>query len=105
MDTFIITCEHGGNRVPAPHRASFRDQRELPDSHRGWDPGALVMANAMVASHRAPLVTSHLRRRFAQTDHVGIQLEVNRALVFAAGRRWTALRGTLIDSLHTAGAP
>ncbi len=50
-------------------------------------------------------LTSHLRRRFAQTDYVGIELEVNQALVFAAGRRWTALRRALIDSLQTACAP
>ena len=44
MDTFIVTCEHGGNRIPAPYRQLFREQRALLDSHRGWDPGALVMA-------------------------------------------------------------
>jgi predicted N-formylglutamate amidohydrolase len=179
MDTFIITCEHGGNRVPAPYRELFRDrQQELLDSHRGWNSGAPVMAKALAASHRAPLVasttsrlvidlerchrpyrdqvehlvtqslsrghrvitssshsstpeldgvrsadvglrarrnypcaargdglTSHLRLRFAQGDHAGIEREVNQALAFAEGRRWTALRGTLIDSLHAACAP
>jgi len=50
-------------------------------------------------------LTSHLRRRFPQSDYVGIELEVNQALVFAAGRRWTALRRALIDSLHAACAP
>ena len=97
MDTFIITCELGGNRVPAPYREPFRDQWELPDSHRGWDPGALVMAKAVASSRRTPPAASH--------EHVGIELEVNQALVFAAGRRWTALRATLIDSLHAACAP
>jgi predicted N-formylglutamate amidohydrolase len=232
MDTFLVTCEHGGNRIPAPYRQLFQEQRALLDSHRGWDPGALVMANALASARRAPLVastvsrlvvdlnrsighpqlfsevtrtaptetraqiveqcyrphreqverlvceavsrgdrvihiashsftpelhgrvrnadvgllydprrrgevemcarwkaslaaldpalrvrrnypyagkddglTSHLRRRFAQTDYVGIELEVNQALVFAAGRRWTALRRALIDSLQTACAP
>ena len=50
-------------------------------------------------------LTSHLRRRFAQRDYVGIELEVNQSLVFAAARRWTALRRVLIDSLHAACAP
>jgi hypothetical protein len=97
MDTVIVTCELGGNRVSAPNREPLRDQWEVPDSHRGWDPGALVTAKAVASSHRTPLAASH--------EHVGIELEVNQALVFAAGRRWTALRGTLMDSLHTAGAP
>src|ERR1700757_4031217 len=231
MDTFIITCEHGGNRLPAPYRRLFRGQRALLDSHRGYDPGSLVMAKALASACRAPLVAStvsrllidlnrsighpqvfgavtrgapaetraqmvdehyrpyrvqverlvkqavsrghrvihisshsftaeldgrvrgadvgllyhpgrrgeaevcarwkeslaalasdirvrrnypyagkgdgltpHLRLRFAQSDYVGIELEVNQGVVFAAGRRWTALRRMLIDSLRTACA-
>ncbi len=231
MDTFIITCEHGGNRIPAPYRPLFRGQRALLDSHRGHDPGSLVMAKALAGTSRAPLVasttsrllidlnrsighpqlfsaatraapaetraqivedhyrpyrlqverlvsqavsrgqrvihisshsftaeldgrvrsadvgllyhpgrrgeaemcahwkeslaafapelrvrrnypyagkgdglTSHLRRHFAQSDYVGIELEVNQGIVLAAGRRWTALRRVLVDSLHTACA-
>ena len=37
-------------------------------------------------------LTSHLRRRFPPGAYVGIELEVNQSIVFAAGRRWTALR-------------
>ena len=203
-DTFIITCEHGGNRIPAPYRGLFRGQRALLDSHRGYDAGALVMAKALARACRAPLVasttsraqiveqhyqpyrvqverlvtqavsrghrvihisshsftaelggrvrvadvgllynpgrraeaevcarwkesltvsapelrvrrnypyagkadglTSHLRLRFAESDYVGIELELNQSIVFAAGRRWTALRRVLIDSLRMACA-
>ena len=229
MDTFIITCEHGGNRVPAPYRPLFRGQMTLLDSHRGYDHGSLVMAKALASAFAAPLVastvsrllidlnrsighpqlfsavsrtapaqtrakiveqhyrpyrgqveslvgqamsrghrvihisshsftaeldgkvrsadvgllyhpsrrgeaetcarwkdtlaalapqlrvrrnypyagkgdglTSHLRAHFAQSDYVGIELEVNQGIVFEAGRRWTALRRMLIDSLRTA---
>ena len=231
MDTFLITCEHGGNRIPAPYRQLFRGQRALLDSHRGYDPGSLVMAKALANTCRAPVVasttsrllidlnrsighpqlfsaatrgapaetraqiveqyyrpyrvqverligqavarghrvihisshsftgeldgavrgadvgllyhpgrrgeaevcarwkevlaaiapelrvrrnypyagkgdglTSHLRRRFAPCDYVGIELEVNQGIVIAAGRRWTALRRMLIDTLRTASA-
>jgi predicted N-formylglutamate amidohydrolase len=231
VDNFIITCEHGGNRVPAPYRPLFRGQKALLDSHRGYDPGSLVMAKALAGAFAAPLVsstvsrllidlnrsighpqlfsavtraapaeirsqivdehyrpyrmqaehlitqavarghraihisshsftpeldgkvrgtdvgllyhparrgeaelcarwketlaalapdlrihrnypyagkgdglTSHLRMRFTPGDYVGIELEVNQGIVFAAGRRWTALRRTLIDSLRTACA-
>jgi predicted N-formylglutamate amidohydrolase len=231
MDTFIITCEHGGNRIPAPYRRLFRGQRALLDSHRGYDPGSLVMAKALASTWRAPLVasttsrlvidlnrsighpqlfsavtrgapaetraqivdehyrpyrvqverlvgqavsrghrvihisshsftaeldgkvrgadvgllyhpgrrgevdvcarwkeslaafgpelrvrrnypyagkgdglTSHLRLHFEPSDYVGIELEVNQRIVFAAGRRWTTLRRVLIDSLRTACA-
>jgi predicted N-formylglutamate amidohydrolase len=231
VDTFIITCEHGGNGIPAPYRRLFQGQRELLDSHRGYDPGSLVMAKALASAFAVPLVastvsrllidlnrsighpqlfsavtrgapaqtrarivgehyrpyrtqverlvgravarghrvihisshtftaeldgrvrradvgllyhpgrrgeaevcarwketlvasapelrvrrnypytgkgdglTSHLRLRFAQSDYVGIELEVNQGIVCAAGRRWTALRRMLIDSLRTACA-
>ena len=50
-------------------------------------------------------LTSHLRLRFAPIDYVGIELEVNQSIVSAAGRRWTALRRVLIDSLRKAYAP
>ena len=231
MDTFIITCEHGGNRIPAPYRRLFRERRALLLCHRGYDPGSLVMAKALASAFAAPLVastvsrllidlnrsighpklfsavtraapaqtraqiveqhyrpyrtqverlvgqavargyrvihlsshsftaeldgrvrgtdvgllyhprrrgeaevcarwkeslaafasdlrvrrnypyagkgdglTSHLRGRLAQSDYVGIELEVNQGIVFAAGRRWTALRRKLIDSLQMACA-
>ena len=231
IDSFLITCEHGGNRIPAPYRRLFREQRALLDSHRGYDPGALVMARAMARAFRAPLVistvsrllidlnrsighphlfsvptrgaparlrakiveqhylpyrlqverlvrksvsrgrrvihisshsftpeldgkvrgadvgllydparrpetelcarwkaslaasapalrvrrnypyagkgdglASHLRLRFPRGVYVGIELEVNQRMVLAAGRRWTALRGVLIDSLRAACA-
>ena len=231
MDTFIITYEHGGNRIPAPYRRLFRAQRALLDSRRGYDPGLLVMSKALASAFAAPLVastvsrllidlnrsighpqlfsavtraapaqtrariveqhyrpyrvqverligqavacghrvihisshsftaeldgrvrgadvdllyhpgrrgeaevcarwkeslaefapklrvrrnypyagkgdglTSHLRLRFAQSEYVGIELEINQSIVFAAGRRWTALRRVLIDSLRTACA-
>jgi predicted N-formylglutamate amidohydrolase len=47
-------------------------------------------------------LTSYLRQRFAPSVYVGIELEVNQSIVLAAGRRWMALRSSLIDSLRTA---
>jgi len=231
MDTVIITCEHGGNRIPAAYRRLFRGQRALLDSHRGHDPGSLVMATELAEYFGAPLLasttsrllidlnrsighpqlfsattrnapretrtqivdhhyrpyraqadllvnhavsrgnrvihvsshsftaeldgkvrttdvgllydpgrrgeaelcarwkealaalaphvrvrrnypyagkadglTSHLRRRFAQSDYLGIELEVNQRIVMTAGRRWAALRRALIQTLSAASA-
>jgi predicted N-formylglutamate amidohydrolase len=53
---------------------------------------------------KADGLTAYLRLRFPQAAYVGIEVEVNQAIVFAAGRRWTRLRGTLIDSLRAACA-
>src|SRR4029077_2634112 len=62
MDNFIITCEHGGNRIPAPYRRLFREQRALLDSHRGYDPGSPVMAKALARAFAAPLVALTVTR-------------------------------------------
>jgi predicted N-formylglutamate amidohydrolase len=62
MDTVIITCEHGGNRIPPPYRPLFSDHAALLESHRGWDPGALLMAKALARSWQAPLVASTVSR-------------------------------------------
>jgi len=61
-DAFFITCEHGGNRIPLAYRSLFLEQRALLDSHRGYDPGALVMARALAKAFQAPLVTSTVSR-------------------------------------------
>lgn len=49
-------------------------------------------------------LTSHLRLRFPEGAYVGIELEINQGIVCAVGRRWTALRRVLADSLRTAYA-
>jgi predicted N-formylglutamate amidohydrolase len=61
-DFVLITCEHGGNRVPAEYRALFRDYRALLDSHRGYDAGALKLAQELAATLNAPLVASTVSR-------------------------------------------
>ena len=47
-------------------------------------------------------LTSYLRKKFSPAVYVGIELEVNQGIVFAAGRRWTKLRRALIDTLRAA---
>jgi hypothetical protein len=49
-------------------------------------------------------LTSHLRMRFPPHVYVGIELEVNQAIVLAGGRGWIALRRALADSLRAACA-
>lgn len=58
----MVTCEHGGNRIPASYRQLFLGQRAALDSHRGYDAGALVMATALSKSLRATLVASTTSR-------------------------------------------
>src|SRR4051812_22992580 len=58
----LITCEHGGNRVPAAYRSLFAGKEALLASHRGWDPGALALGREMAAAFQAPLFASTTTR-------------------------------------------
>jgi len=61
-DCLLITCEHGGKRIPAPYRYLFHAHQALLDSHRGYDPGALIMARELATLLVAPLVASTVSR-------------------------------------------
>ena len=67
-DFIIITCEHGGNRVPARYAPLFRDCRDALDSHRGYDPGALVMARHLARVLAAPLIASTVSRLLVELN-------------------------------------
>lgn len=82
MDTFLVTCEHGGNRIPAPYRRLFVGQQALLESHRGYDAGALVLAKELAHSCQAPLVASTTSRLLVDLNRsIG-----NRTLFSAATR-------------------
>jgi predicted N-formylglutamate amidohydrolase len=61
-DYLLLTCEHGGNRVPPRYRHLFRGLQGLLKTHAGYDIGALLMARQMSQSLRAPLVSSTTTR-------------------------------------------
>jgi predicted N-formylglutamate amidohydrolase len=55
-DRLILTCEHAGNVVPDRYRKLFVGMvQALLPTHRGWDPGALLIAREMAERFRAPL--------------------------------------------------
>jgi len=62
VNKFLVTCEHGGNRIPAAYRSLFRHWGARLDSHRGHDPGALVLARDLAKALHAPLVASTVSR-------------------------------------------
>lgn len=59
---FLISCEHGGNRIPSAYRRFFVGFGGLLRSHRGYDMGALRMAKDFAAMLRAPLFASTTSR-------------------------------------------
>lgn len=62
MDSFLVTCEHGGNLVPPPYRHLFADRKALLATHRGYDPGALEMARQLAEAFAAELFSSTVTR-------------------------------------------
>jgi len=64
----LITCEHGGNRIPAKYRPLFRKARTLLQSHRGYDPGALALARDFARTFEAELVYSRTSRLLVELN-------------------------------------
>jgi len=60
--TFLVTCEHGGARVPAAYRPLFRGAEAVLASHRGWDAGAAPLARFLGHALDAPLHLATLTR-------------------------------------------
>ena len=89
-DALIITCEHGGNEVPATYAALFAGHQALLQSHRGWDPGALEIAQQLAAAFDAPLFASTTTRLLIDLNrsigHKTLHSEATRSLPLAARR-------------------
>jgi predicted N-formylglutamate amidohydrolase len=61
-DRLFVTCEHAGNVVPAEYATLFVGHEHLLPTHRGWDPGALVLAREMAGRFAAPLLYDETTR-------------------------------------------
>jgi len=60
--SILITCEHGGNRFPKRFAPLFRNRRDLLESHRGYDAGALELAKKLAQGLKARLFFSEFTR-------------------------------------------
>lgn len=58
----LLSCEHGGNRIPRDYRFLFRNCRALLAGHRAYDHGALPCARALARRLRAPLLAATTSR-------------------------------------------
>lgn len=98
MDTFLVTCEHGGNRIPAAYQPYFADLQELLATHRGYDRGALVLARDLAKAFGAPLVSSTISRLL-----VDLNRSVGHPRLFsnALPRTPPSLRTKIVSRYHT----
>jgi predicted N-formylglutamate amidohydrolase len=58
----IVSCEHGGNRIPPNYRSLFLRRTRLLQSHRGYDRGALWLARWLARRLGAPLYAATVSR-------------------------------------------
>lgn len=95
QDAWLITCEHGGNEVPAAWAALFTGHEALLPTHRGFDPGALELAQDMAAALGAPLFAATTTRLLIDLNrsigHRQLHSEATRGLPLAARREIAAL--------------
>jgi len=64
----LLTCEHGGNRIPPQYRPLFRGAAAALASHRGWDPGALPLARAMGRRLELPVLAETWSRLLVESN-------------------------------------
>jgi predicted N-formylglutamate amidohydrolase len=75
-----------------------------------WKDALAVVAPALRVRRNYPYagkgdgLTAFLRRRYPDAAYVGVELEINQAIVLAGGAPWRRLRRVLVESLRRARA-
>ncbi|MEQ8471692.1 MAG: N-formylglutamate amidohydrolase [Marinoscillum sp.] len=67
----VITCEHASNYIPVPYEQYFIEAHKELNSHLGWDPGAIELANHVAEKLNVELIYYQFTR---------LLIEVNRSL-------------------------
>ena len=64
QSALLITCEHGGNKIPKKYQPQFRSReaKALLETHRGWDPGALLVAKDVAKLTGAEIFSAEVSR-------------------------------------------
>ncbi|MEJ2077921.1 MAG: N-formylglutamate amidohydrolase [Acidobacteriota bacterium] len=60
--TVILSCEHATNRVPESLAGLFAGEQAILDSHRGFDPGAIELAERLARKLGVPVERSQVTR-------------------------------------------
>ena len=88
--TVIVSCEHGGNTVPPAYAPLFLGHQALLQTHRGWDLGALELAQQLATAVDAPLFAATVTRLLIDLNrsigHRQLYSEATRSLPLATRR-------------------
>jgi predicted N-formylglutamate amidohydrolase len=93
----LLTCEHGGHRVPAACAARFRGHHDVLTSHRGWDLGALVVARQLARAFGVPLLAATVSRLVVDLNR---SPEHPRVISELLGELSASERARLLTQLH-----
>ena len=74
-----MSCEHGGNRIPARWAPLFVGAERVLASHRGFDAGSAALAREIARALDAPLRLHTASRLLA---------DANRSLGHRGGQPW-----------------
>lgn len=81
---FVVSCEHGVNRIPQEYAAAFAGEQKLLASHQGYDAGALQMGRELAAALAAPLFAATVSRLLIDANrsrgHPGLYSKISRGL-------------------------
>ncbi len=84
----VVTCEHASCFVPERYTQLFEGREELLRSHRGWDPGALELAQLIARELDAPLIAGGITRLLVDLNRSlhddGLHSELARSLPASA---------------------
>ncbi len=67
-DVIVLSCEHGGHEVPPAYAHLFKGADDVLASHRGWDIGALGVAQRMACVTSSPLVACTFTRLLVEPN-------------------------------------
>lgn len=96
-DAFVVSCEHGGNRIPSRYRPLFEAYEALLPTHRGHDAGALRLARELSAALHASLFVSTVSRLL-----VDLNRSIGHPRLFSEATRFApqATRQQIIDNYY-----
>jgi predicted N-formylglutamate amidohydrolase len=66
--TLLLSCEHGGNRVPKPWRPLFAGHEALLESHRGYDIGIAPFARWLAKELQVSLQLAETSRLLVELN-------------------------------------
>ncbi len=83
---WLVTCEHGGHELPPAYAPLFVGEEKLLASHRGWDPGALPIAQELATLLQTPFIYSTISRLLVDCNRSDTNPAVFSALTKALPR-------------------